>query len=257
LAIENQYLAVNDIKDRVHQELTDLLWSDGARAYLVNYSYTAVIYLAQRVGVNLGFELVEPLPSIREGSEGRFASFLSQHTLWYEDPLLDGWIGFLDDYQEYGDEEATDKEVFWAFLKTKQRKFDREPALWAFVAGADRFLTRIADLTRALSEDEKPSYGLFYAYWLSKFYGYDLGSEGYLRDHEQEDWSAAILQSKRIIHLIEQLKSAKREEPPVEQQMKAADPQALLDGFGDRDLVVRQFWADTIVYGKDNPVRLA
>ena len=95
LAIENQYLAIDDIKDRVHRELTDLLWSDGARAYLVNYSYTAVIYLAQRVGVELGFKPLN-LPSIRKGSEGRFASFLSQHKLWHEDPLLDGCFRLLD-----------------------------------------------------------------------------------------------------------------------------------------------------------------
>ncbi|MGR6783059.1 hypothetical protein ACU6QH_00030, partial [Aeromonas veronii] len=75
--------------------------------YLYNYSYMGVIYLAQRVGVDLGFLPVE-LPPIREGSEGRFASFLSQHMLWYEDPVLDGWLGFLDDFQEYGDEDLVD-----------------------------------------------------------------------------------------------------------------------------------------------------
>jgi hypothetical protein len=48
------------------------------------------------------------------------------------------------------------------FLKTKQLEFKDEPALWALVAGADRFVRRMADLARALSK--KPSYGLFYAY---------------------------------------------------------------------------------------------
>jgi hypothetical protein len=139
LAIENRYIEIVDIKQRVAAELTRLLWSDGARDYLKIYGYTSVIYLAQRVGLDLGFRQVV-LPAIREGAESRFASFLSQHVLWYEDPLLDGWLGFLDDYQVLRDEAEADKKVFSKFLKTVQRKFTNEAALWGFVAGADRFL---------------------------------------------------------------------------------------------------------------------
>ena len=231
----------------MHRELTDLLWSKGARAYLVNYSYIAVIYLAQRVGVDLGFQPVN-LPPIREGSEGRFASFLSQHMLWYADPILDGWLGFLDDFQEYGDVDQYDKDVFWDFLTTKKRAFDDEPALWAFVDGADRFVTRLADLARMLSEEEKSSYGLFYAYWLSKLYGYDLSDEGYIPDDDQEDWSKAILDSKRIAYLIDQKRQAKGDGP---------DPQGLLDHFKVRDGTVRELWARTIAHLNENPVVLA
>src|SRR5260370_26530416 len=165
------------------------------------------MYLAQRVGVNLGFEEILR-PSIREGAEGRFASFLAQHTLWYEDPLLDGWLGFLDDYQVYRDEAKTDKTVFWNFLRTEQRQFENEAALWAFVAGADRFVTRLADLAALLSEEEKPSYGLFYAYWLAKFYGYDRTDTEYVRDLVQVDWSAALSESDRIAHANEERKDA-------------------------------------------------
>lgn len=244
LAIENQYLSVNDIKDRVHNEMTNLLWAEGARAYLLNYSYVAVIYLAQRVGVDLGFKPILLAP-IREGSEGRFASFLSQHTLWYADPILDGWLGFLDDFQEYGDEDKSDKEVFWDFLRTTQSKFEDGPALWAFVAGADRFVTRLADLARMLSDEEQSSYGLFYAYWLSKLYGYDLTDDGYVPDDDQEDWSKAILKSKRIAYLIGQRKRSAG---------SGSDPQALLDNFRIRDGVVRELWARTIAHLNDNPI---
>jgi hypothetical protein len=241
LAIENQYISINDIKEQVYKELTSLLWSDGARAYLQNYSYTSVIFLAQRVGLNLGFNQVG-LPSIHDASEGLFASFLSQHALWYEDPLLDGWIGFLDDYQEYGDEQRTDKEVFRDFLESTQRKFDNEAALWAFVAGADRFVTRIADLAVLLSEDEKPSYGLFYAYWLAKFYGFDLTDSGYIRHDDQEDWGTAVSDSKRITNAGEG-----RTEEEIGTHKNA------LEAFKMRNAAVRKFWEDTIAHLNGSP----
>lgn len=246
LAIENQYISVTDIQEEVKEDLTKLLWSEGARDYLYNYSYIGVIYLAQRVGVGLGFLPVK-LPDIREGSEGRFAAFLSQHMLWYADPILDGWLGFLDDFQEYGDEELSDKEVFWKFLKTTQRAFEDEPALWTFVAGADRFVRRLSDLARMLDKEEWPSYGLFYGYWLSKLYGYDLTDDGYTPDEDQVDWAKAIVESKRIAHVIEQ---SKREEK------EGADPQVLLETFKGRDGVVRQFWARTIAHLNSAPIVL-
>jgi len=246
LAIENQYISVTDIQQEVKEDLTNLLWSEGARDYLYNYSYIGVIYLAQRVGVGLGFLPVK-LPDIREGSEGRFASFLSQHMLWYADPILDGWLGFLDDYQEYGDEEMSDKEVFWKFLKTTQRAFEDEPALWTFVAGADRFVTRLADLARMLDAEEWPSYGLFYGYWLSKLYGYDLTDNGYTPDDDQVDWSKAIIESKRIAHVTDQSKREEKARP---------DPQAVLEAFKRRDAVVRQLWARTIAYLNSDPIVL-
>jgi len=246
LAIENQYISVNDIKADVEQELTNLLWSKGAREYLYNYSYIGVIYLAQRVGVDIGFLPIK-LPPVQEASEGRFAAFLSQHMLWYADPILDGWLGFLDDYQEYGDENLSDKEVFWAFLRSKQRKFDDEPALWAFVAGADRLVTRLADLARLLVEAEWSSYGLFYGYWLSKLYGYDLTDDRYVLDEEQADWSKAILESKRIAHVIDQSKHGEE---------SGANPQGLLDTFKLRDEIVRELWAHTVAHLNSNPVVL-
>jgi hypothetical protein len=244
LAIENGYIGANDVKNQVQKELTELLWSDGSRTYLLSYNYLAVIYLAERVGVDLGFKPVQ-LPSIREGAAGRFASFLSQHALWYEDPLLDDWIGFLDDFQVYdGNEEKSDKGVFWDFLRTKQRKFDNEAALWAFVAGADRFLTRMADLAALLSDEEKPSYGLFYAYWLSKYYGYDWTDHGYVRDSDQADWAVALLDSKRIAYSIEQR----------EKEDGTAAQVNVLEAFRLRDAVVRKFWADTVAHLNRNRI---
>lgn len=236
LSIENRYIELADIKQQVAAELTSLLWSDGARSFLKIYGYTLVIYLAQRVGIDVGFRQV-PLPPIREGSEGRFASFLSQHVLWYQDPLLRGWIRFLDDYLVLSGEDEVDKKVFSKFLKTKQRKFTNEVALWGFVAGADRFLTRIADLSDSLSKDEKPSYGMFYAYWMAKFYGYGLDENGYVRDPKKIDWSEALQNSVRINYYNEKSKELDKGETPRVDGLEA---------FKLHDHLVRQFWATTL-----------
>jgi hypothetical protein len=248
LAIETGYIEVDDIRDQVSRELNDLLWSDGARRYLRNYNYIGVASLVQRLGIDLGFKDVA-LPAIRKGTEGHFASFLSQHTLWYGDQILDDWVGFLDDYLEVGDVDETDKEIFWKFLTTSQKKFDKEEQLWAFVAGADRFVMRLAELAQTLADDEKPSYGLFYAYWMAKQYGYDLGDNGYFLDGEQVDWSAALLKSKRIEHQIDQLKKPDTKLPDD------IDPNSAINLFERRDTVVRAFWDITRVQFATDPLQ--
>jgi hypothetical protein len=248
LAIETGYIEVDDIRAQVSRELNDLLWSDGARRFLQDYSYSAVVSLAQRIGVDLGFRELA-LPAIRKGTEGHFASFLSQHVLWYDDKILDDWLGFLDDYLKVGKVGDTDKKIFWKFLTTSQEKFDKEEKLWAFVAGADRFVMRLAELAETLADAEKPSYGLFYAYWMSKQYGYDLGENGYFRDGKQVDWSATLLKSKRIEHQIAQLKKPDANLP------KNIDLNSAINSFDRRDTIVRAFWDITRMQFETDPLQ--
>jgi hypothetical protein len=40
--------------------------------------------------------------------------------------------------------------------------------------------------------------GLFYAYWMAKFYGYKLTDNGYVRNRKKFDWSEALQNSARI-----------------------------------------------------------
>lgn len=247
LAIETGYISLDDVREQVHRELGSLLWSDGARHYLLCYSYSVVAYLAQRVGLDLGFKEVPQLPLIREGADGRFASFLSQHALWYKDKVLDGWIGFLDDYQVLNDADESDKEVFLSFLTTSQKKFDKEAQLWTLVSGADRLLMRLAGLAESLSDSEKPSYGMFYGYWMAKLYGYDLGKNGYFRDEEQVDWPAELLESKRIAYQLEGLSEAKLPD--------GVDPQSAIKLFEQRDKTVRDFWAITRKQFESDPIQ--
>lgn len=248
LAVETGYILLEDIRDQVREELAGLMWSEGARRYLYHYSYTGVAYLAQRVGVDLGFKEAE-LPDISTGTEGHFASFLSQHALWYGDKILDGWIGFLDDYLVIGDVDETDKDIFWDFLTTKQRKFDDERALWGFVAGADRLVTRLSELSETLSESEKPSYGMFYAYWMAKLYGYDLTKRGFVRDREQVDWAAALSQSKRIQHQLTRVTEE------LEKMGKKTGERSAVDLFRERDRTVREFWDITTKQFTTDPIQ--
>lgn len=249
LAIETGYISFEDVRDQVHRELGSLLWSDGARHYLHHYSYSAVAYLAQRVGLDLGYKEVSQLPPVREGAEGRFASFLSQHALWYKDKVLDGWIGFLDDYQVLNDAEDTDKEIFLSFLTTSSKKFDKEAKLWNFVSGADRLLMRLAGLAESLSDSEKPSYGMFYAYWMAKLYGYDLGKNGFFRDKKQVDWPAELLKSKRIAYQLDELRKPEARLPD------GIDPQSAITLFEQRDKTVRDFWAITRKQFETDPIQ--
>jgi hypothetical protein len=234
LAVETGYIQLEDILDRVYRELKDLLWSEGARRYLRNYNYSGVAYLAHRVRLDLGYRKIE-LPPVRRGVEGRFASFLSQHALWYKDKVLDGWIGLLDDYEVLNDLDETDKKVFWSFLTTSEKKFRKETKLWTFVAGADRLLMRLAGLAESLSIEEKPSYGIFYAYWMAKLYGYDLGNKGFFRDNKQVDWPAALVKSERLADQLAQVDSLRGALPDGVKPQDAAR-------FAQHDRIVRDFW---------------
>ncbi|WP_316200674.1 MULTISPECIES: hypothetical protein [unclassified Bradyrhizobium] len=250
LAVETGYIQLEDVRDRIYRELGALLWSDGARRYLRDYSYAAIVYLAQRVELDLGFKRIPELPPVRKSTQGRFASFLSQHALWYKDRELDGWIDFLDDYQVLNVSEETDKEVLWTFLTTS-RRLSKEARLWRFVAGADRLLMQLAGLAESLAVEEKPSYGMFYAYWMAKLYGYDLKRKGFVRDPAQVDWPKAMLASQRI---IDQLNEADRLRGELPEGIK---PQDAMSQFARRDEVVRAFWDITRKQFESDPIQFA
>ena len=248
LAIETGYIQLEDVRNRIYRELSALLWSDGARRYVRDYSYAAIAYLAQRVELDLGFKKIRELPPIRKGAQGRFASFLSQHALWYKDKELDGWIGFLDDYQVLNVSEETDKQVFWTFLTTS-RQLSKEARLWRLVAGADRLLMQLAGLAESLADEEKPSYGMFYAYWMAKLYGYGLEEKGFIRDPTQADWPKAMLESHRIIDQLQEANRLRGELPD------GIEPQYAMTLFTRRDTVVRAFWGITRKQFENDPIQ--
>jgi len=199
LAIESGYIAVDDIHETAKDELTQWLCSPWAQKYIRDYDYLAVAFLAKRLDVDIDFDCTPP--AVRESSQVRFATFLSQHRAWYEDAALDGWIGFLDDYGVLDLEDTdyvSDKDIFYDFIRSKTGAFVEELALWKFAIGAERFVINLSDLYAHLSKEEKPLYGSFYAYWLARYFGYDLDDKGYKRDDEQADWSKELLRSVRL-----------------------------------------------------------
>jgi hypothetical protein len=258
LAIETGYITVEDVvQNDAAQSLEKLLWSQGARQYLYHYNYSAVAYLAQRVGVDLGFKKMS-LPPIHEGTEGRFASFLSRHTAWYQDKMLDGWLGFLDDYFVVGDVDEPDKDILWEFLQSSKAGEDDEQ-LWAFVAGAERFVSQMATLAGSLSQAEKPGYGIFYAYWMAKLYGYDLNEDGFFRDTEQEDWSTVLLKSKRIGKHVAAIEKEGKLVGRGAQSTKNKSKKipTVIDLFRRNDAVVREFWKVTRRQFQNDPIQFA
>jgi hypothetical protein len=195
LAIENSYIPLAAIRKEAREDLARLLWSEGARRYLRIYYYVTVAFLANRLNLDIDFPC-QP-PPMQEGNQAQFASFLSQHQVWYEDLLLEGWLSFLDDYEVLRGGRS-DKEIFQEFLTSDADRFEDEFTLWQLVAGAERFLLILSDLYTTLSRWERPSYGSFYFYWMARFYGFRLTVRGFERDGNEPDWSRLLLRSKRL-----------------------------------------------------------
>lgn len=92
---------------------------------------------------------------------------------------------FLDDFVEENDEQT----VYYKFLTSGRRPAKHRVERFARLsAGLVRFVTSLADLFDLLDDGEDERYGVFYAYWLAKFFGYKLGEAGYVRDKAY--WSA-------------------------------------------------------------------
>ena len=110
-------------------------------------------------------------------------------------------------------------------------------------------MTQLAELADTLSDGEKPSYGMFYAYWMAKLYGYDLGKKGYFRDREQVDWSTALIKSKRIAHQMLRVESLRKN------LSEGFDLQNPIELFERRDGVVRKFWDVTRKQFETDPIQ--
>ena len=148
-----------------------------------NYDYVSIEFLARRLGMR-GFRNVEP-PSVNPAAGTRFTVFLAQFSDWVQDAALREWLGFLDDYVEYPGEQA----AFRAFLKGAQR--ERSERFERLLYGVQRFLLSLSNLFGMLAPAERARCGLFYSYWMAKFFGYQLKEEGY-EEATQESWAKLI-----------------------------------------------------------------
>lgn len=183
LAVEMGYLPLELIRTEAHRELLSLLWSAGAQQFVRHYDYVTIEYLARRLEVR-GFRNMEPPPVNPEAST-RFAVFLAQFSDWVEDNALREWLMFLDDYVEHPEEQAAFRSFLNGNLPERSERFER------LLYGIRRFLLSLSNLFGILAPAERARCGLFYSYWMAKFFGYELKKEGY-RKATQESWAILI-----------------------------------------------------------------
>jgi hypothetical protein len=182
LAVETGYLPLDLIRDEARRELSSLLWSDGAQQFVRYYDYVTIEYLARRLNVG-GFRNVEP-PAVDPDAATRFAVFLAQFSDWVEDESIREWLMFLDDYAKPGEHQA-----FRSFLKGART--ERSERFGRLLYGIQRFLLSLSNLFGILAPAERARFGLFYSYWMAKFFGYELTEVGY-RPTEQESWATIV-----------------------------------------------------------------
>ncbi len=185
LAIESGYLPLDAIQLFARDVLVKLLWSRGARAFIQNYGYATVPFLAARVGVVIG---QRPLivPPASAGNEQRFSSFLAEVRDWYLDENLERWLAFLDGYREI--RLAGTQLKF--LLRGNVPNAEYTEYLGSLLLGAQSFRQRLADFASTLSAVERPMYGSFFIYWLARYHGYRSGEQGYYP--AQTNWSKEL-----------------------------------------------------------------
>jgi hypothetical protein len=193
LGAESSYLREAVVIRAGRTRLLSLLWSKGARAFVKNYDYLGVRFLAARCDIDLGLPKVTP-PRPDPQAQVQFATFLSQHQGWYGDSNLDWWLGLLDDYVNEEDEfKEPEDEAFHRFLRLAKLPCANPDVELRFnerAEGLNRFLFLLSNLFSFLPPEIAPLYGSLYLYWMAKFFGYELGEDGYTRDAElYYDWS--------------------------------------------------------------------
>lgn len=199
LAVETGYLSTDVVCARARRTLLQLLWSPSVRRYIQDYDYVAVGLLAERVGVQLDEQSNISAPAQISGAQVRFAQFLQLLYSWY-DSDIDEWLGTLDGYGLVDD----DDEDYWE-PQALYELFDDETLpdgctlndverYFQLVRGAYGFIRSLSEFFSLVREGEAVRYGIFFQYWLAKFFGYSRGARGYRLGNGEFDW-AGIIQS--------------------------------------------------------------
>jgi hypothetical protein len=157
-----------------------LLGLEPAQLYLEHYDFLLVRFLAARLDLPLKPRRLAP-PASNPDAEVRFAVFLATHREWTSDSNIERFTRLLDNYL-FGDRLNSD---FFSdyLLKRRKRSLSKreEVHIRQLSNGLDRFVQLSGGLFAQLSDSERPRFGSFYAYWLAKFFGYELESDGYER----------------------------------------------------------------------------
>lgn len=188
LAVQTEYLSVQNIRSIARRELVRLMWPKSVRRFALEYDYFLVMYLANRVGVDLELPSVSP-PSTRNGSQLNFALFLDQLRRSYEDQFLTDWLAFLDGFdideietpalEDDIDENDYEPDVRRLLRNIQKDRRSLSPSMYLsdsqrIVLGLRSFVLFLGDFFDSLDDGEIEPYALFYSYWLAKFHGFSL-----------------------------------------------------------------------------------
>jgi hypothetical protein len=242
LAAETGYLPPEVVGEETRARLRRLCRSAAVREYIEDYDYLPVMYLASRVGVE-GLPPFDPPPPDPSGAL-RFAAFLAGHADWLQDDDLDEWLLFLDDFIEEADEQDLYHDYLESGLppdgKRRARRFAR------LTSGLQRFVTYLADLFGLLEPAEVPRFGVSYAYWMAKFFGYELGPEGYVRNdtiwEAGDDWARVARRSPVFKPKERSLRAAPTARTPSGKSAGANTARAAWQASID---ALKQGWKDT------------
>ncbi len=195
LAVQTGYLPSDAVKQPARNILSNLLWSPAARHFVNAYDYVAVPMLAARVGMS-GLGAAEP-PEPRANGAIRFAAFLAHLRAFYADEQIRAWTKFLDDYVEEPDEQGK----LWRYLKGKVKIAPARTS--ELLIGCQLLVNSMASIFHILDDDELGHFGLIHAYWLQKFFGYDMDDSGYAKNIDRwgqnGSWARTVTTSPYLI----------------------------------------------------------
>jgi hypothetical protein len=196
LAVQTGYLPEESIRKPARTILTDLLWSEPARRFVLAYDYVSVPMLANRVGIS-GVASTKP-PEPNPNASLHFAGFLAHLRAFHTDEHIQAWVRFLDDYVVEHDEQNR----LWEYLREERQKAPRRTG--ELLTGCQVFVLSLASAFQILSDDELGLFGLMHAYWLQKFFGYKRDRRGlFVKDVDlwgrTDSWARTIATSSRLV----------------------------------------------------------
>ncbi|MBZ9648179.1 hypothetical protein K9B33_11520 [Sphingobium sp. 3R8] len=192
LSIATGYLPLEEAWADARRRLAATLWPAAARGYVDGYGFIGVRMLAARVNVELGLPALQPPEPLPNGAI-RFAGMLSELRIWYEDGPIDIWLSILDDFAL----SDLDKLDFSEALKNA-RPDHVAPDISFALLGAATFLSRLANLFDIMPAAERPLYGIYFSYWLAKFFGRSFDGGRFKRLPDEPNWPQLFSQSRLI-----------------------------------------------------------
>lgn len=188
LAIETGYLPIEQVPAEIKNRVINLLWANPVRSFVRDYDYVGVEFLAQRLGIQ-GTTARTPPPIIAKGSV-LFSAFLATLRRIERDKSINAWLDFLDDYVL----RANEQNEFYEYLE--EEKPEPSNRFRSLTIGARSFTVELADFFVLTTGETRGMFGLFYAYWFQKMFGYELTDKGYVRDNENwegnDSWAFAL-----------------------------------------------------------------